>query len=91
VLLAGLLLLGVCGVRRRQRTAGVFTLLLSSLLLIGLSACSSGTGGGTGGGGNSGGPANPNATPPGVYAITITATSGGATRTTIVNVTVTSS
>jgi IPT/TIG domain len=91
-LLAGLLLFGVYGVRRRQRIAGVFTLLLSSLLLIGLSACSSGTSGGTGGGGgNPGGPANPNATPPGVYAITITATSGGATRTTIANVTVTSS
>jgi hypothetical protein len=75
------------GLRRRRIQIGLFLLLFSALLL-GLNACSSGnSSGGTGGSGGSGG-TNHNATPLGIYAITITGASGNATPTTTVNVTV---
>jgi hypothetical protein len=85
--IAALAFLCLCGIRRhRPRHISLLVLLFSSLLL-GLNACSAG------GGGSSGPtpPTNPTNPSGSKYTITVTVTCGGATRTTTVNLTVSSS
>jgi hypothetical protein len=66
----GLTLLGVSFGSRRKKILGTLLIFLMASGLLFLASCSSGSSSGGGGGGLTGG------TPPGMYTVTVTGTSG---------------
>jgi len=78
---AATLVFCLCGFRRRRLMRAILLAFISTTLLIGLNACSAGGAGGGSGGSGSG-------TPVGSYTVTLSAISGGVTKTTAVALTV---